>query len=191
MMYVPLAGFADMWGVPFLINVHHMDKQMASLSTTLLYMGVGIGTPLFAFLSDRLKRFKIALLCASIGTLCAFAIVVYSPFLPPSLAHSTLFVAGIMLGGQFMAFSIVCEINPLSVSGMAAGFQNLVSMTSGIVFQPFIGQLLDLFWENGYEHGIRLYTKAAYQIALTSLIVALIFATLAAIFIQEAYPERE
>jgi sugar phosphate permease len=191
MMYVPIAGFADMWGVPFLTQVHHMDKQSASLTTTLLYLGVGLGTPLFAFLSNYLKRFKVALVCASLGALCAFTIIIYSPILTPSFAMAILFFSGLMMGGQFMAFSVVCEINPLSVSGMASGFQNLVSMTSGILSQPLIGWLLDLFWENVAENNIRLYSPAAYQMALTSLIIALVLATLAVIFIKEAYPERE
>ena len=191
MMYVPIAGFADMWGVPFLTQVHHMDKQSASLATTLLYLGIGLGTPLFALLSDRLKRFKVALFCASIGALCAFIVVIYGPVLTAPLAMAILFFSGLMMGGQFMAFSVVCEINPLSVSGMASGFQNLVSMSSGILLHPLIGWLLDLFWESAAENGIRLYSAAAYQMALTSVIVALFLATLAAIFIKEAYPERE
>lgn len=191
MMYVPLAGFADMWGVPFLINVHHLDKQTASLSTTLLYMGVGLGTPFFAFLSDYLKRFKVALLCASIGVLAAFLIIVYSPPLPAPFALGILFLAGFMLGGQFMAFSIVCEINPLTVTGIATGVQNLINMISGIVYQPFIGILLALYWDNVYDRGVPLYTPFAYRMALTSIIAALVLAVILAFFIKEAYPERE
>jgi sugar phosphate permease len=191
MMYVPLAGFADMWGVPFLTHVHHMDKQSASLATTLLYMGVGIGTPLSALLSDYLKQYKATLLTASLGALFAFMLIVYGPTFSTPITLGILLFAGVMLGGQFMAFSIVCEINPLSVSGMATGFQNLVSMTSGIILQPLIGWFLDFFWESAAENGIRLYSAAAYQMALTSLITALVLATLAAIFIREAYPERE
>ncbi|MBS0271961.1 MAG: MFS transporter [Proteobacteria bacterium] len=191
MMYVPLAGFADMWGVPFLTHVHHMDKQAASLSTSFLYLGVGLGTPLFALLSDHLKRFKFSLLGSSLGALIPFLIIIYGPELPNFTVISILFIAGLMLGGQFMAYSIVCEINPLSVSGMATGFQNMVCLLSGVIFQPFIGWLLDLFWAEAYDSGIRLYSTAAYQIALTSIITALLLAILTSLFIQEAYPKRE
>ena len=191
MMYVPLAGFADMWGVPFLTQVHHLNKQFASLSTSAFYLGVGIGTPLFAFLSDRLKRFKISLLGSALGALVPFMVIIYGPDLPSYTVVIMLFIAGIMLGGQFMAYSIVCEINPLSVSGMATGFQNMVCLLSGVIFQPFIGWLLDLFWEEAYENGVRFYSSATYQVALTSVILALLFAILASLFIREAYPERE
>lgn len=191
MMFVPLAGFADIWGVPFLIQVHHMDKQSASLSTSFLYLGVALGTPVFAFLSDRFKQFKFSLLGSALGALFPFMLIIYGPNLPTFVVAPTLFMAGILLGGQFMAYSIVTEINPLSVSGMATGFQNMVCLLSGVIFQPFIGWLLDLFWEEAYENGIRLYSTAAYQMAITSVIVALLFATLISLFIQEAYPNRE
>ncbi len=191
MMYVPLAGLADAWGVSFLTYVHHMDKQAAALAITALYFGVGLGTPLFAFLSDRFKQFKLSLVGSALGALILFIIIIYGPDLSSFTVISILFIAGICLGGQFMAYSIVCEINPLSVSGMANGFQNMICLSSGIIFQPFIGKLLDLFWEGAYENGARLYSSTTYKMALTSIIVALLFALLISIFIREAYPERD
>lgn len=191
MMYVPLAGFADMWGVPFLTQVHHLDKQSASLSTSFLYLGVGLGTPFFAFLSDRFKQFKFSLLGSALGALIPFAIIIYGPDLSSHIVIGTLFVAGLMLGGQFMAYSIVCEINPLSVSGMATGFQNMVCLLSGVIFQPLIGWFLRQLWQGAYENGIEVYSSGMYQLALTAVITALLFAVLASLFVREAYPERD
>lgn len=190
MMFVPLSGFADVWGVPFLTRVHHMDKQAASLSISFLYLGVGLGTPLFAFLSNYFKQFRLTLLGSAVSALLPFLIVIYGSDLPNFTVISILFIAGVMLGGQFMAYSIVCEINPLSVSGMATGFQNMVCLLSGVIFQPFMGWLLDLFWEEFYENGCQVYSILAYQMALTSVIMALLVAIVVSIFIQEAYPER-
>jgi len=191
MMFVPLVGFSDIWGVPFLIKVHNMDKQPASLSISSLYLGVALGTPLFAFLSDRFQQYKISLFGSALGALIPFIMIIYGPELPSIAVILTLFIAGIMLGGQFMTYSIVSEINPLTVSGMATGFQNMVCLLSGVILQPFIGWLLDFFWEGFYENGVRLYSSAVYQMALTSVIVALLLAILASVFVREAYPERD
>lgn len=90
-----------------------------------------------------------------------------------------------------MAYSIVCEINPLSVSGMATGFQNMVCLFSGVIVQPLIGKILDLFWENAYENGVRIYSSTMYQIALTSVTLSLIIAILLSLFIREAYPQKD
>ena len=125
------------------------------------------------------------------GALILFLFIIYGPDLPPHVVIGTLFMTGMMLGGQFMAYSIVCEINPLSVSGMATGFQNMVCLLSGVIFQPFIGWLLDLFWEGAYQNGARLYSSGIFQMSLTTVIIALLLASLASLFIQEAYPERD
>jgi sugar phosphate permease len=190
MMFVPLAGFADIWGVPFLRHVHHMDKPSATFSTSSLYFGVAIGTSIFAFFSDRYKQFKLSLVWSALGALISFMIVLYGPDLPTFVVILILFMAGVFLSGQFLAYSVVTEINPLSVSGMATGFQNMVCLLSGIIFPPFMGWLLDLFWEGAYEDGVRLYSASTYQLALTSVAVTLFFAFLSGFFIREAYPGR-
>ena len=191
LMFVPLVGFSDIWGVPFLIKVHNMDKGPASLSISFLYLGVALGTPLFAFLSDRFHQYKISLFGSALGALIPFMMIIYGPELPSISVILTLFIAGIMLGGQFMTYSIVSEINPLTVSGMATGFQNMICLLSGVIFQPFIGWLLDLFWEGAYENGVMIYSGATYQMALTSVVIALLFAIIASLFVREAYPERD
>lgn len=191
MMFAPLAGFADVWGVPFLTHVHHIDKQSASFSISLLYLGVGLGTPMFAFFSDYFKQYKQTLFSSAFLALLPFSFVLYGQDLPMPLIALSLFLVGLFLGGQFMTYSIVCEINPLSVSGMATGFQNMICLLSGVIFQPFIGHLLDLFWQESYENGIRVYSTGTYRTALTSLIITFGIAIIASLFIKEAYPERE
>lgn len=190
MMFIPLSGFADIWGVPFLSHVHHMDKQSASLATSLLYLGVGIGTPLFALISDSLKQFRVSLIGSAIGSLIPFIIVVYCTGLPAWLVISLLFTGGIMLGGQFMEFAVVSEINPISVSGMATGFQNMINLSSGIFVQPLIGWILDSLWDATLHEGVRIYSAETYKLALSTVIVALALAVLSSFWIKEAYPER-
>ena len=187
MMYIPLAGFADMWGVPFLIQVHHMDKHGASFATSCLYLGIGIGTPLFAYLSDRFQQFKQSLVVSALGTLGAFIVIVAVPDLPSGTVTSLLFLIGLMSGGQFMAYAIVCKINPLSISGMATGFQNMVCLLSGVLAQPFIGWLLDLFWDGTFADNTRAYSTSAFQIAMISVVVALVCAVLASLFVEDVY----
>ncbi len=191
MMYVPLAGFADMWGVPFMVQVHHLDKQSASFATSCLYLGVGVGTPLFAYFSDRFHQFKTSLILSALGALAAFIIVVYVPELSRTTVTSLLFLIGLMSGGQFMAYAIVCKINPLSISGMATGFQNMVCLLSGVLAQPFIGWVLDLFWEGQFTNGSHAYSSAAFQMAMLSVIAALILAAFASFFVREVYQSHD
>ncbi len=189
MMYVPLTGFADMWGVPFLCKVHGLDKQSASLASSFFYFGIGVGTPLFGLLSDRIKRFKASLFTSSLGAFCLFFFIIHGSTPPQPILTGILFLTGVFLGGQFMCYSIVTEINPLSVSGMATGCQNMACLTSGIIFQPLIGWILDLFWDQTIIDGIRVYSCETFQISLSVILVCMALAFVASLFIREAYPK--
>ncbi len=191
MMYVPLTGFADMWGVPFMSSVHHLDKQSASLGSSFFYLGIGVGTPLFGLLSDRIKRFKPALVIGSAGALALFYIVIFGPTFSVPLMTGLLFIAGIFTGGQFMAYAVVTEINPLSISGMATGCQNMACLSSGIFFQPLIGWILDMFSEGPSELGTPIYSPETYKIALSVITICLCLAVVSSFFIREAYPREK
>lgn len=190
MMYVPLTGFADMWGVPFLSNVHNLDKQSASLGASFFYLGIGVGTPFFGIISDRIQRFKPALILSSLGALSIFCLVIYGPSFPVYIMTFLLFMAGIFTGGQFMAYSVVTELNPLSISGMATGCQNMACLSSGIFFQPLIGWILDMLSEGLSELGTPIYSVETYKSALSVIILCLVLALFSSIFIREAYPNR-
>lgn len=187
LMYAPLAGFADMWGVPFLIQVHNMDKSAAALATSALYLGIGMGTPCAAFISDYLQSYKSLLWISALGTLVPLAAIFYLPLSSPVIIITLLFIAGIMLGGQFIAYTIVCDINPISVSGTATGFQNMICLTSGIIFQPAIGWFLDFFWHGQKVNGICVYLPHHYQMAISIVSLCLFLAFCLSFWVKDTY----
>ncbi|HUX78459.1 MAG TPA: MFS transporter [Alphaproteobacteria bacterium] len=187
LMYVPLSGFADQWGPHFFISVYKFDKSIAGAINSALLLGIGVGAPLFPLLCKYLKAYKPAVLIAALGALISLSIVLYVPNLPVWLLISLLFLTGFFLGGQFLAFSMTCALNPLSASATAGGFHNMICMLSGVIFQPFIGRLLDYSWKGGYVNGIRAYTESDYMIALSSISISLILACCVVFLIKEKY----
>ena len=85
------------------------------------------------------------------------------------------------------SFSMTCALNPLSASATAGGFHNMMCMLSGVIFQPFIGWLLDLVWKGGYANGAHVYTPSEYIFALSAIVVSLLLACLVIIPIKEKY----
>ena len=100
---------------------------------------------------------------------------------------SLLFLTGIFLGGQFLAFSMTCALNPLSASTTAGGFHNMICMLSGVVFQPLIGYLLDYSWQKTYINGVRAHTPSDYTFAFSSITVSLVLACVIILFVEEKY----
>ncbi len=187
LMYVPLSGFTDQWGPHFFMSVHHFDKATAGATNSALLVGIGVGAPLFPFLCKRLKAYKPTVFTAAFGALVCLSAVFFLPALPFWLVITLLFLAGVFLGGQFLAFSMTCALNPLSASATAGGFHNMLCMLSGVIFQPLIGWLLDYKWSGSYINGIRTYTTSDYNLALSSISISLVMACLIVFLIEEKY----
>lgn len=187
LMYIPLSGFADLWGPPFLISTYKLDKATVGAIISAMYIGIGLGAPLFPFLCDRLKAYKPTVFIAAFGALIFLTAALYLPDLPLWLLGIFLFLTGVFLGGQFLGFSMTCALNPLSASATAGGFHNMMCMISGVIFQPFIGWLLDYSWKGSYMDGIRAYTPSDYTFALSSITISLIIACIIVFFIEEKY----
>jgi sugar phosphate permease len=188
LMYVPLSGFTDLWGTPYLMTTYQLDKQSAATINSTVLIGLGLGSPLFSFLCNFLKTYTTTAFISALGALLFFAVIFYFPGMPLWLLGSCLFLAGLFLGGQFLAFSMTCSLNPLSASATAGGFHNMICMLSGVIFMPFIGWLLDYVWQGGYVNGVRAYTASEYTFALSSITVCLALACVIIFLIEEKYP---
>ncbi len=186
-MYVPLAGFTDLWGPSFFKEVYKFDNDTAGTVNSALYIGLGLGAPVFPFLCKKLNAYKAPVFISALGSLVFLSIIFYLPILPTWLLTALLVIAGFFLAGQFLAFPMTCALNPLSASATAGGFQNMICMLSGVFFQPIIGYLLDLTWQGGYANGLKSYTTFEYTFSLSSIIISLIIACLIVIPIEEKY----
>ena len=186
-MYAPLSGFIDQWGPSFFMASYGFDKATAGAVNSALLIGIGIGSPLFPFLCKYFKAYKPSVFIAAFGALICLSTVFYIPALPFWLLITLLLTGGFFLGGQFLAFSMTCALNPLSASGTAGGFHNMLCMLSGDIFQPFIGWLLDHAWQGSYVNGVRIYTNYDYTFAFSSISISLVLACIIIMFIEEKY----
>lgn len=185
--YVPLSGFTDLWGTPYLMTTYQLDKPTAATINSVVLIGLGLGSVLFPFLCNFLKAYKPTVFISAFGSLIFYAIILYFPGMPLWFLITCLLFAGVFLGGQFLAFSMTCSLNPLSASATAGGFHNMLCMMSGVIFMPFIGWLLDYAWQGGYANGVRVYSNAEYTFALSSIIISLVVSCLIIIPIKEKY----
>ena len=193
MMYVPLSGFADLWATPFISEQFSLDHSTASAGVFAFYVGMGLGSPLWPLIADRLQSYKkamflSALLMAFFLTLCLY----YTSF---TFVWNCFFlwVAGLCSAGQFLAFSSIAYINARDRAATASGVHNMLCMFSGNFMQPFLGYLLRHSWESRggvFVEGAPHYTLDDFHFALTSLPIALGIAGIAILFVKETYPKK-
>ncbi len=191
LMYIPILAFVDLWGVHFLMKLYNIDSATAGSVTTMFYIGIGVGSPVVAILSDYFRDRKITMtLGAGLSILCNSAII-YVPDIPLPSMYGLLFTAGFIFSVQPLIFSSVCQLTPHANNGTAISFTNMLVMILGLILQPLIGHLLELMWKGTMENGVPYYSIADYRAALTSIPLCLVLALLLMPFIPETFPKEE
>ena len=59
--------------------------------------------------------------------------------------------------------------------------------TSGALFQPLVGILLDMRWSGHLINGLKIYTPCDYQFALSVLPLILLVSALCGVYLRESY----
>jgi len=187
-MLVPsLAAFAGLWGVPYMMQAHGLERPAAAAAASLVLIGFGVASPFVGWWSDRIGRRKGPMLAGASVALAAVAALVYAPGISVVAAYSLCLLYGTASSVFVLAFATGREHGPADAAGAALGLVNMTIMTVGAVFQPLIGWLLDLNWDGRMEAGARLYSMAAYQVAFLTLVASGSVALLVLAVIRETH----
>lgn len=141
--WAPMTAFASLWGVPFLKTAYGFSTTQAGSLCALIWLGVGLTSPMIGALSDMIgRRNPLLFLTAIIGAI-GIAVVVYVPNLPIYLLGIALFFAGIGSSGQILSFAVVKDNAERKRTSTSIGFNNMAVVASGILVQPIVGRLLE------------------------------------------------
>lgn len=183
----PFLGVTSLWGVPYLIQVHGLDRAHAALIASLQIAGFAVGSPLLGWVSDKIGRRKPAMWFAVAVQVVGFAAAFYIPGVSPLLFGAMLFLAGIGGSGIIVGFATGREANNPQALGAAMGIINTCVIGSGALMQPAIGVILDHHWDGVAVAGARVYSESAYQLAFATLYVPLALAFVASLFVCETW----
>ncbi|MDC0344729.1 MFS transporter [Alphaproteobacteria bacterium] len=189
LMYMPLSGFGDLWGVPFLQALYGVSEPVASAMNSLIFIGVVVGGPVVAVFSEKLESRRIPMGIGALGTFFCFLLIVYIP-IPSWLMSMALFMTGFFFTAECLCFVVGCESLPHSMSGVAIGFNNILIMTSGLIAQPLIGSLLSHWGTASFVNNAPVYRVEDYRFALSFIPVALGLACLLVLSFRETYKKH-
>ncbi len=190
-IWTPIAVFAALWGVPFLQEKFHISVVAASGLCSMIWLGIGVGSPLLGWISDKIESRRIALIISAVLGLFATLILLYLPQLTLAWAYVILFILGLGAGGQTVSFAVVKENNPAELVGTASGFNNLSVLIGGAIFQPLVGYILQHIDSSHLVNGVHVYSVSSYQTALLVMPLCFLGSLLIAAFIlKESHPSR-
>lgn len=185
LMVGPLEGFADVWGVSYLMEIYSFEKTDASFITSSIFTGMIVGGPLLAYFSEKFKgSTQITALC---GVLMA---VIFATMLLSNgdLSYITLsimmFIVGILCCYQVLVFSMGASTVSLEKRNITIAFLNCINMLGGVFFHTIIGTLMDTFWTGEVSNGQRVYEAISYEYAMWAIPVAAFMGGIVFLFLK-------
>lgn len=188
-IWTPIAVFAALWGVPYLQQKFQVSVVVASGLCSMIWIGIGIGSPLLGWVSDYFYSRRLALAISSVLGLCATICLLYVPGLSIQSMYFVLLVLGLGAGGQTVSFAVVKDNNAPELVGTASGFNNLAVLIGGAVFQPLVGVFLN--HSSGWRlvDGVSVYSIESFNSALLVMPACFVLSLIITLFvIRETHP---
>ncbi|KTD64676.1 MFS transporter [Legionella spiritensis] len=166
LMVGSLEGFADVWGVPYLMTTNHIPKSEAAQLISFIFIGMLFGGPLLAMLSKKMGNYPVIALCG-VGMAVIFLLLLNSSSYH-WYRYAVLFsIIGILCCYQVIVFAAGSELVSPRLLGVTVAFLNCVNMLGGSLFHTLIGGAMDKFWSGTLDtDGLRLYSSDAYTASL-------------------------
>jgi len=183
----PVLTFAGLWGVPYLVQVHGLERSHAAGFTTTMLLGFAIGGPLLGALSDRMGRRKLPYLGATLVHALGWLIFLLVDDLSAG-ALTLLFAAiGFSAGGLIIGFAFSREVNHPGAAGTVGGVVNMAVLGFAAIQQSAMGWILDRNWQGALIEGARIYDAAAYHAAFLWLAISAVGAVVFVTLTRETY----
>lgn len=180
-----MLAFGGLWGVPYVEQAYGLPKAEAAALVSILFVGWGIGAPLWGVLSDRWSRRRPFMVFGGVLATAGIAVAVYLPGLTTVSLAAVLFAQGLGSSSMVLCFAVARENTPAWSAGVTLGIVNGFVVGSGAVLQPLVGWLLDLGWDGTLVAGARIYSLAAYEGAFLILPVTCGWGVLVALLLRE------
>jgi sugar phosphate permease len=177
LMVGPLEGFADGWAKAFLCEVYQMTGDLASSLSSLMFIGMGAGTFLLAYLLEKCPNRHYEVIIA-----CSFAMIASFLLLLTRagglyVVLPVLLVIGFASGYQIITiYKAISYVNN-NLVGLATAVSNMIVMVFGYFFHVGIAKIVDFYWDGmiiqeNPVYGAGLLVKAISIIPVCLLLAA-------------------
>ena len=184
LMLGPLEGFADVWGVSYLVNVLYIDKETASGLPSFIYLGMGVGCPVLAYLAEKFNVYKETIMFSSFYMAAAFAVLLLAT--PGPMVLSILFfTVGVACAYQVIMIYMNSRNVSTDQSSVVASFTNMVLMSFGIFFHTAISKCMDFVWDGAMINNLPSYGPMSYKLGLAIIPVSLVIAGFGMMFLKD------
>jgi len=156
---LPLMILGSVWGVDYLVATAKLSLEKASFSSSMLFVGIIIGSPLLGLISYKFSM-KSLLRYGAIGTLLMLLCTIIIPIFFNILYALLFFVLGLVSSSQLLGYSLVSQNINEQYSAMSIGMTNALIMFFTASSQIVFGYLTqtdftkNIVFLGSYFHGL-------------------------------------
>lgn len=167
------------WG-PKLLEAKGFSTASAGFATSLSWLGLAFGAPLFAWLSGKMNSRKKPLIFSLLAQAFFICLMLFLNIDDLLTFQIIFFLFGLSVGGSMLPFTIGAELTSIKYSGTSASLVNASQFIVGGIFMSLPGKFLDSGWASNI-------VEALYIAPITLVIAAI----LAFFLIETAHLSKE
>jgi MFS family permease len=187
LMNLPVFLLGALWGMHYLTEVHHLTAVHASYATTLFFVGVIIGSPVYGWFSDFIGLRRLPMILGAVISLAVIFTLMYTPNLSLGSLITLFFLIGFTTSSQVLSYPTIAELNPISLTSTSVSIASMTIMCSGFIFQPLFGWMMELQWDHRVINGVRIYSAHDFNNAMWIIPIGFAVGFLISLFIKETY----
>jgi cyanate permease len=181
-----LLALGVVW-MPKLLMAHGLSQSVASFGSSMLWLGLAVGSAIVPWWSDHIKARKLPIILGSVVQLLSFLGLIYIPNLGAAFAIILSFVFGFANAAHMLAFSTAADVVKPSQIGTSAAIVNGIMFIVGGIMISRPGVRIGL----GLEAGIEPKSLALAQYASVPLLIALVIALALSFYMKETFPKSQ
>ncbi len=180
-----MLAFLGLWAIPFLRDLHGLERSTASLYTSTALAGFACGALFCGWFSDRIGYRKPLLVIGALLYGLAWLGVVYANWTPGALGMAWFALMGFSCGSFILTYAGAKEVVVPALSGMAIALVNTGVFLGAAILQPLFGWIMDLSWNGVLVNGVRVYGSADYHTGFFLMLGCVVLAIVASTFFHE------
>lgn len=189
--YLSLTAFAELWGVPYVMQKYSLTNDKATLASVIFFVGFGIGSVISARIANTLQSYRKTLMWSSVICCALLLFEFYGPSMPFGWAVFIFAIAGVASGWQILYFTMGRDNSPPEAHSTSVGFMNFCVAGSGLIFPTLLGWILDLVWDGKMTvNGTPEYSVGHYKTAFAIVCLAFIVSAALIMRAKETYPKE-
>ena len=184
LMNLPVFLLGANWGSLYLVQIRHLGRPEASIVTSMLFVGVIIGSPALGWFSDKIRRRRSPMIAGAVLSLLLVLFLIYAANLS-FVALAVIFLAlGFITSTQVISYPLIAESNSIALTGTAEGLASTLIMAGGFTV-PFFPRLLDLHWDHHLVNHVPVYSLSDFRLALLMMPIGFVVALIISFAVRE------